>query len=859
MSRLPPHAEAEIERRLALLTAGEKVGLLTGDTAWTTRAVPRIGLRAVVFADGPAGVQGPDPESSSTSLPAPTALAATWDTTLAARAGAVFAAEARRKGVDVVLAPVLNLQRTPVGGRHFESFSEDPILTAHIGATLIASMQSHGVGACAKHFVANDSETDRTSYVARVEMKALREAYLLPFHRAIASADVWTVMAAYNQVDHGSGAAPMTEHRSLLRDVLKGEWQFDGVVVSDWEATRSTVASAVGGLDLVMPGPGGPWEVRLDDAVRAGEVPMSIVDDKVRRLLRLAARVGKLDGVRPGAPASRSVGAAPRAAPSRSLHDGGTEDAATFSRHLGAAAMVVLRRGTAVPLPLWDAHGGPAPESIAVVGANALEPFVQGGGSAHVNAPYEISPFEGLRAALEGSSTSVHWTRGGRTLTKAPLLTVGAAEDGAVAPDVRLELLDAARTLLSERTVASADLTWMRDLTPETAIVGLRATVTLTEPGTHVLELGSIGRHRVWLDGGLVAEVIEDRGVGAVLDSSVNAPAGRATTVEVGAGGRVVRLRAELDVTDAGGYGRLVSATLRHRPPEPGADREIAAAAQLAARSDVAVVVVGTNGEVESEGWDRGDLRLPGHQDRLVRAVLAANPRTMVVVNAGAPVELPWLEEVPTVLWAWLPGQEFGHALADVLMGRAEPAGRLPWTLPSSHADVPVPRATPVEGIVSYDEGALVGYRGWSADGPAPAAPLGHGLGWSSWDYLDLDVAAHDGRTVVSVTVRNAGPRTASEVVQVYAVGEHTQGGRLAGFAVARQVPAGHTTTVTVEVDEAVLEHWDDDIGRMRRAQGPDELLVGRSSTDIRLRHRRDARAVLPVGLGREPHRPQAR
>ena len=835
MTSLDAAAEAEIARRTGLLSLREKVALLTGDSTWTTRAVPLIGLHPIVFGDGPAGVQGPDPQLPSTSLPAPTALAATWDLDLVARAGDVFANEARRAGVDVVLAPALNLQRTPVAGRHFETFSEDPVLTAQVGAGLVGAIQSWGVGACAKHFVANDSETDRTRYVARVDVSALREAYLLPFERAVTSGGAWTVMAAYNQVDDGSGAAPMTDHAGLLRGVLKDEWGFDGLVVSDWEATRSTVASARAGLDLVMPGPGGPWECELENAVRAGHVPEAVIDDKVRRILRLAARVGRLEGVE--GPAGRSgVLARPR------------PEAGAFARELAARAMVVLRRSPSAPLPLLDGALHEGPTSVAVLGANAREPYVQGGGSAHVCAPYEVSPVEGLEAALRGSGTLVRWSRGGRTLEKAPLLAPALTVDGRGAPGVRLEVLDADRRVLSARTVGTTDWTWTRDLPDDAVEVRLSTRVRLEGEGEHVLELGAIAAHRVWIDGELVTATTEDRGVDAVLDSSVNAPPGQAVTIVVGREPRTVRVDAELTVTDAGGYGRLVSATLRHQPPGRSAEDEIADAARLAAESDVAIVVVGTNGEVESEGWDRADLTLPARQDDLVRAVLAANPRTLVVVNAGGPVELPWLEEVPTVLWAWLPGQEFGHALADVLLGRVEPAGRLPWTLPRSHDDSPVPHARPVAGIVQYAEGSLVGYRGWPVDGPAPAAPFGHGLGWTDWDYLGLEVTLTlpDGAVRLEVTVANIGTRPGREVVQAYVSGPGSGRPRLAGFGVV-DLPPGGRAQVSVPIDPAALRRWDDAAGAFR-TEGSTRLHVGRSSGDLRLSLDADVTTASPRG-----------
>jgi len=275
---------------VARLSLEDKIRLLTGETAWSLHSLAVIGLRSVVVSDGPVGVRGVRDDSADWSLlfPAPSALAATWDVKAARQLGHLFAAEARRKAVDVILAPVVNLQRTPVGGRHFECYSEDPLLTGNIATALIASIQSHGIGVCLKHYIANDSETQRTSYLARMDEKTLREVYLAPFEQAVREASPWSIMAAYNGIDTGGEASPATEHRHLVVEILKDEWGYDGAVISDWLAARSTIEAALGGLDLVMPGPGGPWEDRLAEQVRAGTVPESVVDGRSVDLVPIA-------------------------------------------------------------------------------------------------------------------------------------------------------------------------------------------------------------------------------------------------------------------------------------------------------------------------------------------------------------------------------------------------------------------------------------------------------------------------------------------------------------------------------------------------------------------------------------------
>ncbi len=809
-------AEAAIDELVGALDLEDKVRLLTGATSWRMYPDDRIGLRSVAVSDGTVGVRGTGEKPGETSLlfPSPSALSATWDTSLASRLGTLFAAEARRHGIDVVLAPQVNLQRTPVGGRHFECYSEDPLLTSQVAGHVIAAMQASGVGACIKHFVANDSETARTEYVAHVDERTLREVYLAPFEHAVREVGVWTVMAAYNQIDDDVMAAPATEHTHLLRDVLKDEWGFDGVVLSDWLATRRTVESANGGLDLVMPGPGGPWEAHLLAAVHAGQVDEAVIDDKVRRLLRLALRVGALARL------------APEPTPPA------TDPA--LLRELAARATVVLRDEDH-QLPLDPA----VVRRVALIGPNAFEAFVQGGGSAHVVAEHVVGPAEGLRVALPGAEVTV--LRGGDARRHAPDLDVpGRARDPRTGePGLRISAVDAAGTVLTSRVETDWD-GWQRELPDEVATVRIETTVHLFEPGEHWLGLGTVGMWTFEVDGRTVAR--GDRRVGSevVLDSSVNSPDDEPVVVLVDRP-RTVEIRATLQSIRAEGYGNFARGILRHRRPGPSIDDEIATAVEAAARADLVLVVVGTNDEVESEGWDRTSLALPGHQDELVARVLAVAPDAVVVVNAGAPILLPWLESARSVLWTWFPGEECGNALADVLFGVTEPAGRLPWTLPARMADVPVPHAQPNrDGVLEYSEGVHVGYRGWERDGGTPAAAFGHGLGWTSWQYDDVSIAERTAeQAVLRVDVTNIGPRRGTEIVQIYleAPADHVLDRPvrwLAGFA-AVQAGAGERVTATVRVARRAFEVWDVVAHRWVLPAGTYRLRVGRSVRDLRL------------------------
>ncbi|WP_037675872.1 beta-glucosidase [Streptomyces griseus] len=836
MSRPALPDDTELRHRVRGLDLDSKVRLLTGAGLWRLPAEPRLGLSAVTMSDGPQGVRGTgdDPDETGLLAPAPSALAAAWDTELAERLGELFATEARRKGVDVVLAPVVNLQRTPVAGRHFEYFSEDPLLTGTLAAAVVRGLQSRGVGACLKHFVANDSETDRTEYRARLDERTLREVYLAPFQQVLAEAEPWSVMAAYSGVDDGTESARMTEHTRLVREVLKGEWGYDGPVVSDWAATRSTVASAVGGLDLAMPGPEPLWGRPLAEAVRAGEVDEQLVDDKVLRLLRLASRVGRLDEPGPASvPTAPPVSTAPTPEEFRLLRE-------------VAARGTVLLRDEADLLPLTS----DGIRSVALIGPNAVAPYLQGGGSAYVPAVRTVSYEEGLRAALpEDVQLTVH--RGGDARLRLPYASAELLTDpDSGATGIRADHLDAEGNRIGGEIRATGDWTTYDGFGPAIDRVLLRTELTLTQPGTHRLEFGCSGRFSVSVDGEEVLAGEDDRGVELVLESSHNHPPQRGIDIEAGPEGRKLALALDLTVVDAGGYGRFVTAQVRHAPPGPTPYEEIAEAAAAAQAADVAVVVVGTNEEVESEGWDRTGLDLPGHQNELVRKVIAANPRTIVVVNAGAPVLLPWADEAPALLWAWLPGQEAGHALADVLLGRTEPSGRLPWTLPARAEDVPVPDARPRDGIVDYAEGVHVGHRAWDRDGLVPAFPFGHGLGWTRWAYESVTLsptpvsaasptspAGGDGLNL-TVALTNTGPRAGREVVQVYLEppqdGSDRQVRLLAGFATIQAAP-GERVTAEVRVPARAFEIWDGEASAWRTPPGRYRLHVGRSSREPRL------------------------
>ncbi len=802
-------SDANIAEVLAELTLEEKVQLLTGRDFWSTWPIEKIGLRRIVFSDGPSGVRGEtwDERDPSLSLPSATALASSWDPDVARRYGAAAAVEARRKGVDVVLGPTINLHRSPLGGRHFEAFSEDPVLTADLAAAYVTGVQDNGVGATPKHYVANDSETDRFTVDVRVGDRALRELYLLAFEKAVTEARAWLVMSSYNSVN-GTTA---TEN-DLLEAPLNSEWGFDGVVVSDWTAVRS-LDSARASQDLVMPGPGGPWGGALVGAVRSGEIPEAVIDRKVARILTLAHRVGALD---------RFAAAEPVWA----------ENGVAFARHAAVEGTVLLENRGELP---WD----PARlRRVAVIGDNAANARTQGGGSATVMPEYAVSPLDGLRAALPGADVS--YSRGAvvqEGVAELPLAQMTNPVTGG--PGLRVRFLDSGGTELWAEDRRSSALVWFGGDAP----IGRSATVELTtlftpaESGPVRVGFAAVGHGKVYLDGRLIVDEVAES-EHADLGAALMAPPTAAADVSLTAGTPVM-LRFEYDLAGrAGPMADLLWLRFGTEPAAVDADALIAEAAQAAAGADVALVVVGTNSVVESEGYDRTSLALPGRQDDLVRAVTAANPRTVVLVNAGSPVLMPWRHRVAAVLVGYFGGQESGRAVADVLLGAAEPGGRLPTTWPAAEADVPVLSTAPEDGELDYAEGIHVGYRAWLRQDAAPAYWFGSGQGYTDIALTGMDSPASviAGESFpVTVEVRNRGERNGKQVVQVYAERPDSAVDRpvrwLVGFAPLR-VPAGETARARISVPTRLLAYWQDG---WRYEPGAYQLRAGTSAADLPL------------------------
>jgi len=781
-----------------------KVRLLTGGDVFATAAEPSIGLGEIAISDGPTGVRGPKFLGGRTValFPNATLLASAWNEDVAGEYGALLAEEAMAQRIHLVLGPTINLHRSPLGGRLFECLAEDPLLTGKLAAAYVRGLQERGIGACLKHLVANEAETDRRTVNNVVDERTLREVYLLPFEIAVADAQPWSIMAAYNDVN----GFPATEHDQIQNEIVKQEWGFDGLIMSDWFATKSAAPAANGGLDLVMPGPAGPWGDALVEAVRSGQVPEAVIDDHVVRLLRLADRVGALGH--------------PRSWPEALPEPSGAERREQLTR-LAAAGMTVLTNNGVLPLE---------PDvKVAVIGRHALKTICMGGGSAHVNPPHEVSVADGLTALLPATVTVDGVEVRTRSVPARPEF-VTDPETGL--PGIHAWIHGADGALLEHKNVTgSMTVAGFDDNYPQAVgRVVVRAAVSRGGP----VELGVIGPGSWTLTRSSGTWQIEVPRTGQGFGGDLLNPQSRSRVVEL-ADGEIV----EAELAPFGGDGpldRVAIAGLIARPAARDQDTVIAEAAAAAAQVDVAVVVVGLTEEQETESVDKTTLRLPGRQDDLLAAVAAVASRTVVVVNAATPVLMPWLDDVDAVLWAGLPGQEGGHAVAAALLGHLEPAGRPVTTFPAADGATPAWDVQPVDGTVQYREGTYIGYRGHHAGhAPAPAFWFGHGLGYGAWEYTDVRLTGlGDGIPEVSLTLHNTADRRSREVVQLYFdPADAAEPVRLVGWT-GVDVDAGGTVDVTVTADRRMWRSWDPQAHSWNRLTGGGRILVARGLGDVR-------------------------
>ncbi len=818
---------ASVEQLLSSMTMEEKIDLLSG-TGFATRAIARLGLPAFIMTDGPSGARAPAP---STAYAAGIGLAATWDPALAEEIGMQLGRDARSRGARFLLGPGVNIYRAPMNGRNFEYFGEDPFLGRRIAVGYVKGVQSQNVSATIKHFIGNNSEYARMTSDSAIDERALREIYLPIFEAAVKEAKVGAVMSSYNLTN----GQYMSENGYLVQQVLKKDWGFSGVYMSDWGATHNGLAAATSGLDLEMPTGRFMNRTTLLPALKEGKISAATIDDKVRRLLNLAERFSWMKS----SPSDLSISRYNQAGRQAALQ--------------GAREGMVLLKNDGDLLPL-DAS---KLKTIAVIGPGAFPGTATAGGSGHVPSFKTVSILTGISDKL-GSRVNVTYAPGLQSLRTQTISTpfMTAASGGSAG--VSVESFDnedrsgapVARRVEPQFATGSpglggdpAFLENLYTLPPErmqTVLSGLMNTprehpyerwtgyYTPAAAGDHTLFVQNISTYRLLVDDKVVIDsaripVAFVRQVSLPLDAKPH---------------KVVLEPVGANPSRARGFWRV------------GVFREDAVVdptvRQLAAQADAAVVAVGFDAEIETEGADR-EFRLPPGQDRLIQEIAAANPNTIVVVTAGGSVDVtPWIDKVRAVISTWYPGQEGGTALAEALLGEINPSGRLPISWDRKLEESPSAASyyynDPANAArILYKEGVFVGYRGYQKRNVKPQFPFGYGLSYTTFEYANLKVSAAAGGSSgalynVTFDMKNTGSRKGADVAQIYIAPGKSKVARpvreLKGFARVELAP-GETRTVTVPLDGRSFAYFDVQKKRWQADAGRYSVELGRSSEDI--------------------------
>jgi len=816
--------ESRIDGLLKQMSLAEKVSLCHANSKFNTAGIKRLGIPGIAMSDGPHGVRRENAADSwapagwnddyVTYLPTGSALASTWNPELGHRFGDTLGAEARHRGKDIILGPGINIVRTPVCGRNFEYFGEDPYLVGQMAAEVVRGIQAHDVAACVKHYALNNQEWNRGWVNAVVDERTLREIYL-PAFEATVRAGAYTFMGAYNRF-RGQWCC---ENKVLVHDILKGEWGFDGVYLSDWGGVHSTRDSAINGLDIEMGTSDNYASYFFADplkrAVEQKEIPESVVDDKVRRILRMMARTGMLD------PSKRKTGSRNTAAHQQAVRD------------IASEAMVLLKNDGVLPLDFNKTL------KLAVIGENADMKHGEMGGSSEVKALYEITPLEGLKRKA-GRMIEITYVQGYRD--------TGDTASFESIKDSYLQTFDPAsgirswkaeyfndRDLRGEpvavRYEKNLDFNWHE----QAAAPGVRADnfsarwtadIKPTASGTHHIAITSDDGSRLKIDGKLVINHWGDHGE-EQKDAIIELVAGKT-------------YRFEVEYYDSGGGAMMklgwVTPDARKMDPEV----EFAEALKAARAADAVLVFGGQNHRYDVEGVDRRDIRLYGRQNELIEAIAAVNPRTAVFLVCGSAVEMPWIDKVPCVVQAWYAGMGVGSAVADIVFGDVNPSGKLPITFPKRLEDSPAHAIGQYnDQDCEYKEGLLVGYRYYDTKNIEPLFPFGHGLSYTEFTYSNLKV---DPSTLeVGFDIKNTGKRKGKEVVQLYVHDVESRVARptkeLKRFEKVELAP-GETKRVTFHLDERALTFYDSEAKRWTAEPGNFDILVGSSSRDIRMKAR---------------------
>lgn len=788
---------SRVDAIIAKMTLQQKLEYI-GGTGFAVRAMPSLGLPAFEMSDGPYGTRS-NAGFPSTTYAAGINLAASWDRDLAARVGEGIGRDARARGVHYMLGPGVDIYRSPRNGRNFEYFGEDPFLAANIAVGYVTGMQSQGVSATIKHYMGNNSEYLRHDSDSIIGERAIREIYLPTFEAAVKNAHVGAIMDSYNFTN----GLHMTQNGYFNTEIARKEWGFQGVMMSDWDATYDAVGAADGGLDLEMPTGKFMNPKNLTDAVKSGKVTEATIDEKVRHILMTAERFGWLDR--------------PQTDTSISAYD--TKNNATALDAARGGLVLLKNEGKLLPLDKSQL------KSILVVGPDAYPGVPVGGGSAGVKPFHTVSPLEGI-TALAGSSITVYYDRGVPELTDLVRSTSFVTEAKNGAPGLKYET--APNSATDEPN------------SHEGSIKRWSGYYIAPKSGRYIIAMeagGEGGRSRVYLDGKLI---MDNWKIVRAMQPHL--------TLQLSSGPHKILAEAS---------GNFPNRILGERPRGSAPDKlplaivaedsiVTAKAKELAAKADVVIVAAGFDGESESEGGDR-TFDLPYGQDALIRAMAAANKKTIVDVTSGGNVDSEaWVNEIPGYIESWYAGQDGGTALAEVLFGAVDPSGHLPATFERRAQDNPTfdnYYTEPNSNRINYKEGIFVGYRGYEHNHVKPLFPFGYGLSYTTFKFANLSVTPEDAtaspNVTVSFDVTNTGERAGAEVAQLYISDGHAKVERpekeLKGFDKITLSP-GETKHVTIALDGRSFAYYDTEAKGWHIAPGKFGILVGDSSESLDLK-----------------------
>ena len=799
-----------IKQLIKDLTLEEKIELLSGFDAWQTNKIDRLGIPSIKMSDGPNGVRGDgNSGKSSACFPCAISIGSSWNLNLINTLGEELASEAKLKDVDVLLGPTINIHRHPLGGRHFECFSEDPFLTGKIAIEYVKGVQSKNIAACLKHFVGNDTEFERYTVSSNIDERTLREIYLLPFEMAIKEANAKVVMSAYNKLNN----IYCSSHENLLIEILKDEWGFDGYVVSDWGAARDTVENAIGGLDLEMPGPAKSWGENLITAINDQAVPEDLINDKVKRILNVASFCKRFED--------------PIRKPER---DNDSKLKRKLLKDAAQEGMVLLKNDGILPLKKDI-------KSIGIIGPNAEKAQIIGGGSATLVPYYESHPVSSFQNNFS-EKTIIKSAKGCHTYRYLPEINKSLTKENGFLVEY-FNVTDNKNDFISSKVLRGSKF-WIfegfaKDIigTEDRPDIFVKFSCTYVPDisGEHAFEIFAIGKSKLIINNEEIIDNWTDPLPGDAFFAHGSSSKRGASNLE-----KDKSYQIEIQYKFEGNFPAIY---IGCQPPDK--NDLLDEALNIVKEVDEVILLVGTNSDWETEGNDRVDFNLPGEQNTLIEKVLEINPNAIIVLNTGSPVDMPWVNKAKSILQSWYAGQEYGDALFEILTGLVNPSGKLPTTFPKHIKDTPAYSCYPGENLqMSYDEKLLIGYKWYDRKKIEPLFHFGHGLSYTNFEYSNLRISNSDKNNFTcSFNIENVGDISGFEISQCYIsfmdCDEDEPIKKLQGFD-KTYINSGEIKKIEICLDSKSFSTWDIKNHQWEIKKGVFNILIGSSSNDIKLK-----------------------